>query len=319
MKQFSGFLLVMAMVAVLLTGGCKQADRQQEKTIAGYEVTDSTGYVVKLAHKPERIVSLSLGTDEMLLGLVPVERIAALTYLADNSSISAVAEQAGQVSHKIKYNAEAVIVLQPDLVIVADWMSRELIQTIRDAGIAVYVYKTPNNINEIKQTVMEIAHVVDEEQQGKQIIAGMNAELERVAAKVRQIPPAERQRVVVLSFMGAFGGKGSLFDDLCENAGVINGAAEAGLIKNETLSKEQIVKIDPDLLLLPAWDYNGEEDAGKFKAYVAADPALRTIKAVRRQRLIQVPERYLYSVSQYAVYGVRELARAAYPGNFEQE
>lgn len=318
MKRFSGFLLLMIMAAVLLSGGCKQADRQQEKPIAGYEVTDSTGYVVKLAHKPERIVSLSLGTDEMLLGLVPKERIAALTYLADNSSISAVAEQASQVPVKIKYNAEAVIALQPDLVIVADWMSRELIQAVRDAGIAVYVYKTPNSIDEIKQTVREIAHIVGEEQQGKQIVDGMDTELAKVADKVRQIPPAERQRVIVLSFMGAFGGKGSLFDDLCNYAGVINGAAEAGLSQNETLSKEQIVKIDPDLLLLPTWDYNGQE-AGKFKADVAADPALATIKAVRRQRLVQVPDRYLYSVSQYVVYGVKEMARAAYPRNFEQE
>lgn len=317
MKRFTNICLFMVRLMVLLLAGCTQLQPVSPATTpAGYEVTDSTGHVVKLAQKPQRIVSLTLGTDEILTELVPAERIAALTYLSDDGGISSAAEQAKQVSGKVRQNAEAVIAVQPDLVIVADWISPELIQTIRDAGIAVYMYKTPYTIAGIKQVVLDIARLVGEEQQGVRIVAAMDDELMKIADKVRQIPDDQRQRLVALSFMGAFGGKDSLFDDMCRYAGVINGAAEAGLGQHETLSKEQIVKINPDLLLLPAWDYGGKQDIEKFKADVQADPALQSTKALRRQRLVQVPDHYLYSVSQYVVYGVRDIAQAAYPWHF---
>lgn len=304
----------------MFTGGChKQLPREPLNMTTAYEVQDSTGYVVKLVQKPQRIVSLTLGTDEMLLAMVAPQRIKALTYLADDGSISSVAEQAKQVPVKIRDNAETVIALQPDLVLIADWMGQEISQSLRDAGLAVYVYKTPATVAQVKQTVLEISKVVGAEPQGVQIVADMDAELTKVAAKVGSIPAEQRQKVVVLSFMGSFGGKGSLFDDMCNYAGVINGVSAAGLGRNDLLAKEQMVQIDPDLLLLPTWDYDGKHNADNFKASVQSDPALQTVKAVRQQRLVQVPDRYLYCVSQYIVYGVRDVARAAYPQYFERE
>ncbi|WP_425061307.1 ABC transporter substrate-binding protein [Sporomusa carbonis] len=127
------------------------------------------------------------------MGLVPVEWIAALTYLTDDGGISNITEQAKAVNVKIKANAESIIGLQPDLVIIPDWQPAELIQTIRDAGIAVYVYKAPTTIEEIKQAVCEIARVVGEEQKGSQVVAGMDAELAKIIEQVQHIPSDQRQ------------------------------------------------------------------------------------------------------------------------------
>ena len=41
---------------------------------SAYEVTDDENRIVRLPHKPIRIVSLTYGTDEILLGLVDIER-----------------------------------------------------------------------------------------------------------------------------------------------------------------------------------------------------------------------------------------------------
>jgi iron complex transport system substrate-binding protein len=147
----------------------------------------------------------------------------------------------------------------------------------------------------------------------------MDKHLGEVTEKVQQIPTDKRQVVIQYNLMGGSGGKGSSFDDLCRYAGVVNGAAVAGLGMNEVLSKEQIVRVNPDVILLPIWDYTGKTDIQKFGAEVQADQALQTVNAIRQRNLVPVPDRHMACSSQYIVYGVKDIAQAAYPQVFKGE
>lgn len=278
---------------------------------------DSTGYALKLTQKPQKIVSLSIGTDEILVSLVATERIAALTYLADDSGISNIIEQAKAVPQKVRANAEGILALQPDLVLVPDWQPAELIQTLRDMGIPVYVYKAPRTIDEIKQTIVTIAQVVGEEQGGSKLVADMDEKLAQITGKVKQIPDNKRLVVIRYTLLGGSDGQGSTFDDICRYAGVVNGAAAAGLGLSGTLSNEQLVAVDPDIILLPLWDYTGKTDMQKFAAGVQGDPSLQSIKAIRGHNLIPVPDSHIDCTSHYIVQGVGDVARAAYPQYFK--
>ena len=62
-----------ALLSILLLSGCIDLSRNQA---GGYEVTDVEGTVVKIPHKPQRILTVSAGTDELMLGLVEPERLA---------------------------------------------------------------------------------------------------------------------------------------------------------------------------------------------------------------------------------------------------
>ena len=68
-------LLVLGACGERKTGPAAQSDAPV------YKVTDIRGYTTQLAAKPQRILTLSLGTDEILLGLVEPERIAAVNQL----------------------------------------------------------------------------------------------------------------------------------------------------------------------------------------------------------------------------------------------
>ncbi|HMM23168.1 MAG TPA: ABC transporter substrate-binding protein [Selenomonadales bacterium] len=317
MKRRLCSLLLLAAWTALLLGGCfGRPLGQPEKPAGGYEVKDSTGYVLRLPQKPQRIVSLSIGTDEILLALVPAERIAALTYWVDDGGISNVTEEAKGVPGRVKASAETILGLQPDLVIIPDWQPAELVQILRDAGLAVYVYNGATTVEQIKQAIAGIARVVGEEAAGARVAAQMDSELAVIGETVRQIPAGERQVAVRFTLMGGSGGRGSTFDDICRYAGVENGAAMVGLDGDGSLSKEQIIAINPDLLIMPTWDFSGQTDMQQFKKAVQEDPALQPVKAVRQQRLIFISDRYLYCSSQYIVQGVRALAEAAYPKYF---
>lgn len=315
--QYGGSaLLVVVLVIMLLAAGCtggQRSDVASTAGTAGYQVTDTQGYVLNLPQKPQRIVTLSLSSDEMVLGMTQPERLVALHYLADDPGISTIADKASRVPGRMwDYNAEMIMALKPDLVIAPDWNQAELIQTLRDSGLPVFVSKGPSCVVEVKQAIREISQAIGEETAGQRMLNRMETELADIARKVKAIPPERRQTLVLISHMAAYGGKGSLFDDMCGYAGVINGAAAAGLGKNDILTKECIISVNPDLILVPTWN-GGKLDVNKIKIDLENDPALQTVKAICAKRLVQLPDLYLYCASQDIVHAIRDIVNAAYP------
>ncbi|NCD08659.1 MAG: ABC transporter substrate-binding protein [Negativicutes bacterium] len=318
-NNITKYTFILILFWMFLISGCsKDATRNNYDNVRGYSVIDATGVNLVFKEKPKRIVSLSISVDEILLDMVNPDRIVALTNLADDPGISSVAEKAKAVKQRVRVkNMEQLLMLEPDLVIVPDWIGIELAQNLRGIGIPVYVYKTPVTIAEIQKSIHEIAKVVHEEKNGEIIVATMQKRLAALEYKLRDIPDNKRQTVVALSLMGAFGGKGTTFDDICKHAHVINGVSETGIDKNESITKEQIVAIDPDIFLMPTWDFDNKGDAERLIQATKNDSSYQTVKAIRNNKLIQIHDAALYSISHYVVDAAEEIAQAAYPDNFK--
>lgn len=312
------FALVLGVLLALLLGGCQGAqEKQNSSETGGYEVKDVQGQVLKLPRKPQRIVTLALSSDEMVLAMLPAQRLAALHYLADDPGISTEAAKAQAVTARVRdYNVEQLLSLQPDLVLAPDWNRQELIKTLRDAGLPVVVTKGPSSVAEVKEALQQIALAAGEPQAGQKLIEQMELEMADIAAKVQNIPQAQKKTVVLISHMASYGGKGSLFDNMCRDAGVINGAATVGLGKNDALTKEAIVAANPDVILVPTWT-KGNLDVDQVRQELLHDPALQSVKAIREKKLVQVSDAYLYCASQDITKGIRGIAAAAYPERFE--
>ena len=312
------FALVLGVLLALLLGGCQGAqEKQNSSETGGYEVKDVQGQVLKLPRKPQRIVTLALSSDEMALAMLPAQRLAALHYLADDPGISTEAAKAQAVTARVRdYNVEQLLSLQPDLVLAPDWNRQELIQTLRDAGLPVVVTKGPSSVAEVKEALQQIALAAGEPQAGQKLIEQVELEMADIAAKVQNIPQAQKKTVVLISHMASYGGKGSLFDNMCRDAGVINGAAAVGLGKNDALTKEAIVAANPDVILVPTWT-KGNLDVDQVRQELLNDPALQSVKAIREKKLVQVSDAYLYCASQDITKGIRGIAAAAYPERFE--
>ena len=282
-------------------------------------VTDGQGTVVRLPQKPQRVLSVNIASDEILMELLAPARIAALSYLADEPGISHVTAEAGQVRSRVRAQAESVIALQPDLVLVPDWLPAEFPMALRDSGLPVYVFRTASSIADVRRNIREFAAIVGETERGESIVARMDAELNSVAVKLKRVSEHERVIVARVSSMGGSGGVGTSFDDICHHAGVLNAGALAGLDKSGSLTQEQLVQIDPDLFLLPTWDYTNKIDMAKLRDEIRNDPSLQTVKAVRNGRLAQVLDRDLFCTSQFIVQGVRGVAAVAYPQLFGED
>ena len=169
-------VLVVGAAAVLFMAGCGKSSEIETPASGrgGYSVVDATKTRLDFEHKPQRIVSLGLSADEVLLDMVEPDRIAALTYLADDAGISPAADKAVRVKGRVQSGSlESVLAQKPDLVLVPNWTDLNFVELLRGAGVNVYVYKTPTTVKEIKQTICELSNVVDERVAGGKIVAGM--------------------------------------------------------------------------------------------------------------------------------------------------
>lgn len=310
---FKNMMTLLACLMFLVCSGCG-IKAESDKNKVAYSVTDVTGTVIEFSEKPKRIVSMGIGSDEILLELVEPERIAALTYLSDDAGISSVSIKAQVIKGRVqRNNLEAILSYAPDLVVVPDWDGIDFVGQLRSTGIKVYVHKTPNTMQEIKANIAELAAAVGEDEQGYLLQQQMDERLSAIWSKVGKIKPEQRKKIVALSFMGPMGIKGSSFDDMCHYANIINAVENLDIPRNAAFSEEQMLLLDPDIILVPSWDYSGTKNTGEFQRQIMTNEAYQGIKAIRNHQVVQVHDRYLYSTSQYAVNAVEELVAVSYP------
>ncbi len=309
-------LIPLTILGILITAMLPAATRP----LTRYPLTlvDDGGNAVVLAAAPVRIVSQTLATDEILLSLVDTSRIIAVTTFAVDNQISNVADLAAAVPHKLTQNVETIISLRPDLVVVANWSDPAPVRQMRDAGLAVYLMASGVSVTSIEEKIQKLAMMTDEQEKGRQILGGMEKRLGAVAEKVSRLAPEQRARVMDYATWGSAQGKGSSWDEIVRRAGLVD--AVAGLAPDEwgqvPLSKEKVLQIDPDLLVLPGWVYGDPGGASAFLSRFTRDPAFRGLAAVKNDKVLMMPEKLKSTTSQYIASAVEWLAEKAYPELF---
>jgi len=312
--------ILLCLIGMFFIAGCGGIGTgSPPQTTTGYNFKDSQGTLIYMEAKPQRIVTLSMSTDEIMLGLVETGKMAAINKLLDDPVSSNIAVLAAKIPAKIgNPSIEEIVALSPDLIVVPDWGNIENAAALRELGFKVAVCKGPKNIDEIKETIVLLAAAAGEPQRGKLLVEKMDRKLEEIRKKVEQIMPAERKNIVLLSLMRSYGGRGCTFDDACRLAGVTNAVSAAGIQNGQAMTKEQLVSMNPDILFLPTYRDHGKYDINSFRREYLDDPSLQSMKAIQQKQLAEPREGYIYNCSQDIVFGVQEIAYMAYGDRFSQ-
>ncbi len=263
--------------------------------------------------KPQRIVSMTLGSDEILLSLVDPKRIVGVTYLAVDPKISHVAEAAKAVPYKIRLDLERVVALEPDLVLVASYTSPDFVKQLIDARLPVMKLELFTSIPRIKQNILAVGRAVGEEERARKVIE----EMDRRIMEVKKKAASSKKRPGVLAYgpTGSTAGRETTFDEMVTLAGGRNLAADTGIVGHVNISVERLVMIDPEIIILSTWN----PEAPGFEQIFLNDPALKQLSALRAKQVHAIPEKYLTTVSQYIVEGVEKMARLIHPELFVSE
>jgi iron complex transport system substrate-binding protein len=256
------------------------------------------------AEPPRRICSVSLAGDELLALLVPRERVVCVSSLVDDPVMSNAAGHFPESVPRLGARIEPVLAQRPDLVVAAPWNRGGFLELLERSSVRALVLEPVVDFEDIRREVLRVGQATGAGERAARIVSRLDA---RLAALDRRLTGlGHRPRVLSFSHM-IVAGEGTTVDTLIRRAGGRNAAREAELQGHAKVSMEQLLTLDPDVLLL-GFDSEGSPER-LFEAY----PHLSALRAVRADRVIVLPPRKLTTVTPHLVEGVEALARALHP------
>lgn len=262
------------------------------------------------AKKYNHIVSLTLSGDEMLLGLVPENRIAGLSgKINEDKEISNIVDKAKKFP-KVEGNEEVLMSLEPDLIIVADWLSKRITDIGAITGAKVYFYKTPNSYEEQKKLIRELANLVEEKENGEKLIKNMDDRLKALQNKIAKNYKGAKPRILMYTSFGTTSGKNTTFSDMVKLINGVNVVAEAGIDGFKDISKEKVIELNPDIIIVPiAKKY---DNINKISKLFFEDPSFKNVKAIKNKKVYFIQYKDITPTSQYMINSIEELAKVVY-------
>jgi iron complex transport system substrate-binding protein len=251
------------------------------------------------ADKPSRIVSLDLCADQLLMELVERSRIAAVTHLAADPSVSAIPEKARgiPITHGA---AEDVLRYDPDLVLAGPFGVSATVSLLRRVGRNVTIVPQPQDLDGVRAAVRAVAAAVDEVAPGEAMVADFDRRLAR-------LPPAGGSAVptaVIYQIGGAVSGAGSLADVALAVAGFRNMSGMYRLTRGGRAPLEALVARPPDLLVRAS----APEEYRTVLADNLRHPAISWLR--RRGALLELPWRYWLCGTTHIADAIERLAKA---------
>ncbi|MFN3744271.1 MAG: ABC transporter substrate-binding protein [Hyphomicrobiaceae bacterium] len=252
------------------------------------------------AAPPQRIVSLNLCTDQILIDLVPASRIRALSHVATDASVSSIAERARSLT-RVRGEAEEVLALDPDLVVTTELSTPTTASMLERLGRRVLKVPLASDIAGVREVVRRMAGAVGEAAAGEAVIAKFD---QRLAALATSAPTGPAPTAVIYQVNSIASAVGTLEDEALRRAGLRNLATELHLDPGGRVALEAIIANPPDLLVL-----SGPIDA--YRTVVADSLTHPALKAVMRERAtLVVPWRHWLCATPYIADAIEALAEA---------
>lgn len=270
--------------------------------------------VVTLEAPPERILTYSLGHDEMLIALVPPERVAALGKFASNVAYSNVADIAPNYP-VFEKGAENVLAAEPDLFIVSAFTKADIVDLVKDAGVPVVRPALESSAEGNVPNILLLGYILGVEDRALELAAEIESRLMVVTERVP--PPGDESRPAVISITRysdsiSVSGSGTTGSGIIETAGGLNAAARDGIDGFQKISSESIAAMNPDYIIIP----QGGEGAITLRDDLLSDPVLAAVPAIANGEIHLVDAPKHITLSHWNVRGIESTAQILFPDRF---
>lgn len=257
-----------------------------------------------------RVVSQTVGGDELLLAVAAPEQIAALSHLARDREFSGVAVEAAAYPQIESGDAETILKFRPTLALFADYSRAELVEQVRRAGVRVVVFERYASIADAHENLRLLAAELGPgaKARAERIVA---ADTERLEALRGRLAGARTARVIAPSTYGVIAGACTTFQDLCDHAAAENLAATlGGLNGHATPPTEQLLVWPIERVVL-----SGDTVDAALAPYLRLPP-YQFMPAIKERRVALISSWMLGCVSHRRIDAYEALARALHPEAF---
>ncbi|WP_250655650.1 ABC transporter substrate-binding protein [Alkalimarinus coralli] len=274
-------------------------------------LVDPIGEEYPLLRPPQRIVSVTLGTDEILSALVDSDRVSGVTHLADDPIMSNIPNHYPAHVKRITGEVEEILSLEPDLVFVAAYTRAETVRLLLGSKVPVVRLSHYRSFSDIEANIRLVASVVGNEPQAE---AMFNALQQNIQSIKQRVSGKSRPRVLYYSMNGYTAGAGTTIDEIIEIAGGYNVINETHIKGTQKISEEMAIGLEPDVILMNGWAPDSTPTPSEF---LAMQPAWQNTPAILNNRVYDLKGAWVLSVSQYSWHGIAPVARLLHPEVFE--
>lgn len=283
----------------------------EEPTPETMTFTDDLGHIIKLTGYPQSIVSLSASTTEILFA------IGAGGQVVGRDEYSVYPEAALEVTNIgamwEELPSEAILALEPDLVVAAQIISEDQVQALRDLGLNVYWQANPSSYEGLFENLRDMAKLTGHEAETETLITDLDSRVKAVQEKVADVSelPSTFYELDATDPSNPWtAGSGTFIDYIISQAGGTN-AASALEGDYAQISSEQLIAVNPDVILLADAPY------GTTAESVAERPGWDVIAAVQENALYPIDPNMMSVPGPRLVDALETTAKLLHPELFK--
>ena len=272
-------MLLIACITILSLFGCVDTQQKKEFEDAGkIEVTDIKGRSIVLDKIPQRIVSLSPSSTEILFALGAGDRVVGVTSYCDYPEEARKVEKIGDYDEP---NMELIRKVQPDVVL-AGYVKEETAEALEKMGIPVIITEA-EDFDTIYHSIKLVGQVTGTTVQAEAIVNGMKSKIEEIEAKFKD---KEKPRVFYLVWKDPLftAGSKTFINDVIKAAGGINVAEKVEGWAN--YSAEEMIKDNPDMLIAALHS----TDEGMTREDLSGDRLFSLLECVKQGKVYIMPD-----------------------------
>ena len=269
-----------------------------------YKMVDGTSETVILDHKAERIVAVGPNAADLVSELAGDSVVA---------STAAPYQSSNGVKQRVALDVKAIAALKPDIVIVEDDDgTTDLVRPLREAGIKVALLRAPKTVKEVEDQTRNVGQLLGRADKAESLITTMMnyiRDIESLRFARRDDP---KKTVAVYNENGLYGAPDTLIQDMLKYVNVENAATKAGVKWSYMGKKDDLIKADPDVIIVPA-DVKApgfNRDAVLNSYY--NDPALKNVKAIQNKKVVIISNEAMMAKTYHIGRGIYNMAQFVY-------
>lgn len=307
--------LLICLLGLTLLTGCQKTTEQA--STSGYAL-DNYGRTIHITQKPSKVLTLGPNCSELFCALGLDNYIIGNTL--DNHSRGPL-EEYKEAYHRIpelNYSSatrESVLSSGADFIYGIDWEFGDEaldVDELTQFGMTTYMNKA-STLEQIYQEITDLGRIFEIEDKAKAFIDDQKLRIQKINDLVSKQEPI---KVLVYDSggNGVFTCSGSNFETLLiEQAGGKNIFDDLKSAQWVTVSQEEVLKRDPDVILIHDYDSPSLEE--KIKE-IKNDPALSKLDCVKQERFVSISLESVLPGDRMA-YTVEYLAKGFYPDLFK--
>ncbi|MCH4887333.1 ABC transporter substrate-binding protein [Acidaminobacter sp. JC074] len=285
----------------------EEATEEVEDVVESYypvSLTDGMGREVTIESEPMTVVSLAPSMTELVYALGLGDRLVGRT---DYCNFPEAALEVDSIGSLREPNLEAIIALNPDLVLMSTHASEEVLAKLDEAGLTVAILFAQENFDGAYEIIDQAGMIFNVEENATALVDTMKADVAAVLEAVKDVEKKTVYYVVGFGEWGDYTATGDTFiHEMLEMAGGTNIAADG---EGWSYNLESIILADPEYVIC--------SQVGDTKTILSETEGYMELTAVKDGKLVEINQDLLSRQGPRLAEGLKAIAELLHPELFQ--